>query len=235
MAQINYSNLFSYFFGSASLRYINTRSPLVRDISLSSDGFSTLTSLKYEGHSQGVTGEIKADKSFTDQGVNIVLDGLYNFTSTPSSLNRTIAQGYFHNYWAQLSVIYRGIDWLVVSWKSSYQQVRSQRGSNNPWHNSVQVGSDLSLQFALSPNLNLECSYEWRHFTKEEHSSHPDFHLLSGSMDWKVSKRLRLSLQCNNLLNSYDYVTRVDSPISQKISLLKLRPRSIFAKASWSY
>lgn len=235
MAQINYSNLFSYFFGSASLRYIDTRSPLVRDVSLSPDGFTSLTSLRYEGHSQGVTGEIKADKSFTDQGVNIVLDGLYNFTSTPSSLNRTIAQGYFHNYWAQLSVIYRGIDWLVVSWKSSYQQVRSQRGSNNPWHTSAQVGSDLSLQFALSPNLNLECSYEWRHFTKEENSSHPDFHLLSGSMDWKVSKRLRLSLQCNNLLNSDDYVTRIDSPISQQISLLKLRPRSIFAKASWSY
>ena len=122
----------------------------------------------------------------------------------------------------------QGIDWLVVSWKSSYQQVRSQRGSSNPWHTSAQVGSDLSLQFALSPNLNLECSYEWRHFTKEENSSHPDFHLLSGSMDWKDSKRLRLSLQCNNLLNSDDYVTRIDSPISQQISLLKLRPRSIF-------
>lgn len=231
----NYSNLINYFFATLSLRYVDTRNPIVWDISLSQDGITTISALLHQGHSRSITGEVKADKSFTDHGINVVFEGLINLTSSPSSLNKSVTQGYYRNYMAEVGLSYGQIKWFTLSGKISYKYRQAWRDLRNDWYKSSQVNGDLSALFALSKQFSMAWRYDWVYFTREENRELQDFHLLGLSLDWKVSKKIKLMLECNNILNSDEYVIKNNNPIVEQTTILQLRPRSIFLKAHWAY
>ena len=234
-AKLTYSDIINYVFATLNLRYTNTWSPIVRDISLSSDAATIISSSLHKGHSQSVTSEIKLDKSFSDYGVNIIFDGSINLASIPSSLNKNVTQGYYHNYMAQLELVYTQIEWLTLSGKLSYNYGQAKRGERDGWNRSTQIRGDISALFSLSKQMSLAWNYEWSHFSQELNRTLPDFHLMSLSLDWKASKKLKFLVECNNLLNSNDYIIRTNTPIEERTNLLQLRPRSIFLKLHWSY
>lgn len=231
----NYSNAIEYLFATLSLHAMNSQSPVLLDMSIASDGFATISTINQDNYSRSLSGEVKLDKTFSQHGLNILFDGQFGIHSRPASLNRVVTQSRQHFWQSEVGLRYNQISWLDLSGTLGYSRSKVQRGNESEWVANDQYSTKVSALFILTKELTFKLNHEWMQVRGGSEVEYPSLQMLGFNMDYAPSKRLKLSLQCHNLLNTSLYTVINRQPILESTTQLLLRPRSLFLTLHWNY
>ena len=227
--KLSYKDVMNYLFAGVTFTYNNYYNKVMYDQKF--DGLMMKISqvkMKSFGDYFGINGRI--NKGFHWHKLSFNLAASWGRGNSPllrqEKLIKYINQGINVNFTTSLDIIKR----IGFSDKLSWSRITGSTGDSvklAPMHNIINVAN---LDISILNNLILTASFEYYYIKNAEIKY--NFGLLDLSIMYKI-KKVRLSLEWNNILNTQNYVYSYYGNLNSYYSKYLIRPSSIMLRVQF--
>lgn len=228
--KLTYDNIFKYLVCDASVNYNRYKNEVMYAQNFEGD-MLIINAVEKESTGDYLSFSLYAGKGFEWHNLNINAKCSYGYGRTPQLVEDKVAT-YFNKGWnanvtASLRITERIIFSNKGSWSRMISKLEGQTSNQKPIISFIdQANIDFILPFGISVGSSLE------YYHTSGMGIRQDFGLLDCNISYTY-KRVRFILDCQNILNTKNFVYSYYSDIYGYYSEYSIRPRSVMLTAKF--
>ena len=228
--KLTYDNIFKYLVCDASVNYNRYKNEVMYAQNFEGD-MLIINAVEKESTGDYLSFSLYAGKGFEWHNLNINAKCSYGYGRTPQLVEDKVAT-YFNRGWnanvtASLRITERIIFSNKGSWSRMISKLEGQTSNQKPIISFIDYANiDFILPFGISVGSSLE------YYHTSGMGRRQDFGLLDCNISYTY-KRVRFILDCQNILNTKNFVYSYYSDIYGYYSEYSIRPRSVMLTAKF--
>ena len=220
----SYKNVMKYSFGDFSVNYNRYRNEVMYAQSFEGNAM-VINAVELPSWGDYLSVSLYAGKGFSWKRLNINAKCSYGLGRSPHLVQNQVATYYNQGWNANLTVTIALTDYIFFNNKGSFSRmISSLDGFNGDSQPIVSLIDNANLSVVLPFGLTVTPSVEFYHTRSEGRTD--NFVLLDCSLDYTFRK-VKFSLDVNNILNTDTFVYSYYSGIYGYYSAYSIRPRSV--------
>lgn len=225
--QLSYKNVLQFLFANVEMNYNQYRNEVMYAQQFEGSTLKiSMVEMESRGDYLSIVGRM--GKGFDWKKLSFNAEGSWGSGSSPQlrqdSLIRYSNQGVNGNITLSMEVIER----LVLSNKSSYSSMKMTAGSDKKSEPLLSYINATSMSYAFANRLLFSMGFEYYHM--QDKNRQQDYFLLDAQLAYTF-KRIRFSLDFNNVLNAENYIYSYYGNLNSYYSEYRIRPASILLSA----
>ncbi len=220
----SYKNVMKYAFGDFSVNYNRYRNEVMYAQSFEGNTM-VINSVELPSWGDYLSVSLFAGKGFSWKKLNINAKCSYGLGRSPHLVQNQVATYYNQGWNANLTATIALTDYIFFNNKGSFSRMTSSlEGFNDDSQPIVSLIDNANLSVVLPFGLSLTPSVEFYHTRSEGRTD--NFVLLDCSLGYTFRK-VKFSLDVNNILNAESFIYSYYSGIYGYYSAYSIRPRSV--------
>lgn len=221
---LSFKNIMKYVFGDFSVNYNRYRNEVMYAQSFEGNAM-VINAVEQPCWGDYLSVSLFAGKGFSWKKLNINAKCSYGLGRSPHLVQNQVATYYNQGWNANLTASIAITDYIFFNNKGSFSRMTSSlEGFNNDSQPIVSLIDNANLSVVLPFGLSVTPSVEFYHTRSEECTD--NFVLLDCSLSYTFRK-VKFSLDVNNILNTDSFIYSYYSGIYGYYSAYSIRPRSV--------